>query len=73
MTDPKKRRHRSLTQIFLVPTILGVLSAIGLVIALIGDGIYDLIGWKTLAVPLVLAGWHMMRPDRTEGRRPAGR
>jgi hypothetical protein len=68
MTQPTKRRRRTLKEIFLVPTLLGVVSAAGLVIALVGDDLYDIVGWTLLGVPCAIAIWHMMRPDTQPGR-----
>jgi hypothetical protein len=57
------RRRRSLREIFAIPAALGVLSAFGLVAALVGDDIYDLAGWLALATPLALMTWHIVRPS----------
>jgi len=34
-------KHRTLGQIFAVPLLIGVMSIVGLVAALVGDGIWD--------------------------------
>jgi hypothetical protein len=49
--------RRSLTQIFLVPTIIAVIVAFGLVSALLGDGIWDTTSWIALAVPLAVTAF----------------
>jgi hypothetical protein len=55
MTMTTSRRPRqSLRQIFLAPAIIGVLSGIGLIAALVGDGVWDGLSWVTLLVPIVL-------------------
>lgn len=46
---------------FAWPAIIAVLSAIGLVSALVGDGILDAVSWATLAVPAAAFGWAMRR------------
>ncbi|WP_165825237.1 hypothetical protein [Rhodopseudomonas palustris] len=46
--------HRTLRQIFAVPAIIGVLSGIGLVSALVGDGWWDIASWLMLMLPVVL-------------------
>lgn len=46
--------HRTLRQIFAAPLIIAVLSGIGLVAALVGDGVWDAVSWLTLAIPIVL-------------------
>ena len=53
-----KPADRSLLQIFVVPLILGVLSIFGLAAALLGEGIWHVLSWAALAVPLVLVGWY---------------
>jgi hypothetical protein len=42
--------------IFRWPLLLFVLSLFGLLSALIGDGVYDLLSWLSLGVPLGLVG-----------------
>jgi uncharacterized membrane protein YjfL (UPF0719 family) len=37
---------------------LGLASAIGLIAALLSDGIGDLISWGALALPIVAVVWH---------------
>lgn len=48
---------RPLPQIFAVPLAIGVVSAIGLVAALVGDDIWDAIGWIGLGIPLAVTLW----------------
>jgi hypothetical protein len=55
------QRHYSLWQIFRWPLLIGLLSAIGLVSALVGDDLWDAISWATLAVPVTVTGWGMWR------------
>jgi hypothetical protein len=49
--------------IFRWPLVLGVLSLFGLLSALVGDEVYDLLSWLSLGIPLVLLGvvWLRMR------------
>ncbi|MFT3966313.1 MAG: hypothetical protein QM690_10565 [Sphingobium sp.] len=64
MTKPSKTR-RSLWQIFRLPLLIGLLSVIGLISALVGDDVWDLLSWIMLAVPIaVIAGplFRMRRP-----------
>lgn len=37
-----------------MPILLSIISLFGLVIALVGDGIWDYLGWISLAIPLIL-------------------
>ncbi|MCF2493079.1 MULTISPECIES: hypothetical protein [Dyadobacter] len=47
-----------------LPIIIGILSAIGLLSALTGDGFYDLLSWLTLGIPVVLAVWYLVKPKK---------
>ena len=49
-----KATHRSLTQIFCVPLLVAVLSGVGLVSALVGDGWWDAMSWAALGIPALL-------------------
>lgn len=42
-----------------LPVLIAVLSLIGLVSALIGDGLPDIVAWLALAVPVLAVGWAM--------------
>lgn len=46
--------RRSLSQIFFVPLLVAVVSAAGLISALIGDGLWDAFSWLTLGIPVLL-------------------
>jgi hypothetical protein len=50
-------RRQSLGAIFLVPAILAVLSGVGLISALLGDGVWDGLSWLVLSVPIVVVVW----------------
>ncbi|CAG5072364.1 hypothetical protein DYBT9623_04129 [Dyadobacter sp. CECT 9623] len=43
-----------------LPVIIGILSAIGLLSALTGDGFYDLLSWLTLGIPVILTIRYLM-------------
>jgi hypothetical protein len=47
------------------PISLGLLTASGLLSALVSDGIGDVWSWIALATPLAVAGWHAVRSRRT--------
>jgi hypothetical protein len=57
-------RRRTVGQIFGIPLLIALLSAIGLVSALIGDGIWDGISWITLLIPILLCGFFLLKPQR---------
>ncbi|KQQ97124.1 hypothetical protein [Massilia sp. Leaf139] len=44
-----------------MPILLGVLTSIGLVSALLGDGIWDIVSAFALGVPVAVGGWHSLR------------
>lgn len=46
------------------PILLGVLTAIGLVSALVGDGAWDYLSAATLGVPVAVAAWYGVRRKR---------
>ncbi|TNE64764.1 MAG: hypothetical protein EP335_06560 [Alphaproteobacteria bacterium] len=53
----KTSSARSMKQIFMAPTVIAVLSVVGLVAALAGDGAADLLSWVALGVPVAIAAW----------------
>ena len=58
------KKTGSLRAIFAVPLLLALVSIVGLVVALTGDGWRDAISWVLLALPILAAGW-AMRARRT--------
>lgn len=54
-----KRNSQNLRGIFAVPCAIGLLSVVGLVIALAGDGWHDAVSWVSLGVPVVAVAWAM--------------
>jgi hypothetical protein len=48
---------RSALQVFAIPIVLGILSAVGLVAALLGDQAWDIVSWVALGVPCIVMGW----------------
>jgi len=51
--------RQNLRAIFAVPLGIAVLSSVGLVAALTGDGWRDIISWVGLAVPVLTVAWAM--------------
>jgi len=45
--------------IFAVPAALGVLTAAGLMSALLGDDLWDALSWLMLAAPIAVAVWYL--------------
>lgn len=58
--------RRGLWMIFRWPLLLALLSLFGLIAALVGDDVYDLLSWLTLGVPLLLIGvvWVRLKATR---------
>ncbi|PAY07128.1 hypothetical protein CK489_15075 [Bradyrhizobium sp. UFLA03-84] len=46
--------HRSLTQIFVAPLVIAIVSTVGLISALVGDGLWDAVSWAALGLPVLL-------------------
>lgn len=44
---------------------LGLISASGLITALLSDGIGDVVSWIALAVPVVVGLWHIVRQGKS--------
>jgi hypothetical protein len=61
----KSRRPR--VRIWPAPIVIGVLSMIGLIAALLSDQSGDVLAWITLAVPLAVVLWFWM-PRRATAR-----
>lgn len=55
---------RTHTQIWAMPVLLAVLTVIGLVPALLGDGIWDLVSAVSLGTPVAVGAWHALRRPR---------
>lgn len=53
----KKPATRSLLGIFAAPIVVAAISIVGLVTALLGDGVMDAISWIALLVPLAVIAW----------------
>jgi xanthosine utilization system XapX-like protein len=52
---------RSARQIWAAPVLLAVLTLVGLVAALLGDGIWDLVSALTLGAPVAAGVWFSLR------------
>ncbi|WP_338761946.1 hypothetical protein [Massilia sp. METH4] len=44
-----------------VPIMLAILTAIGLVAALLGDGVWDAVSGVALGLPVLVGIWHSLR------------
>ena len=50
---------KTFLHIWLAPIILGVFSAVGLLSALLGDDVWDVLSWATLTLPLAVAVYYL--------------
>lgn len=55
------RRRQTNGRIFAMPLLIGALSMIGLVSALVGDGLWDALSWIALAIPIGLCGYFLLK------------
>ncbi|MEM7018310.1 MAG: hypothetical protein AAF512_13345 [Pseudomonadota bacterium] len=60
-TPDEKQPSALLAHTWTVPLLLGLLSSIGLITALVDDSFGDWISWLTLSVPLVAVGYFWWR------------
>ena len=55
--------HKGLWHTFRAPLLLALMSSVGLLAALIGDGVFDLLSWLALGcVPAVIA-WYWAKAN----------
>ncbi len=50
-------RRRTLSRIFAVPALLAAISLVGLLSALMADGLWDGLSWVALAIVVVTIAW----------------
>ncbi len=50
------KRPDSIWRVFRWPMIIGMLSIVGLLSALVADGVWDGVSWAALSIPVVV-GW----------------
>jgi hypothetical protein len=47
-----------------MPILLGVLTAFGLVVGLLADGVWDVVAVVALVLPVLVGAWHVLKPAR---------
>ncbi|MEW7847686.1 hypothetical protein AB2N08_03200 [Massilia aurea] len=52
---------RTPLQIWGAPIVIGILTTVGLISALLGDGIWDAVSAITLGIPCLLCFWYGLR------------
>ncbi len=55
----RRSKPQSLGAIFAAPLVIAVFSLVGLVAALLDDGVYDLLSWLALGVPVAVILWSL--------------
>ncbi|HAC58027.1 hypothetical protein [Parvibaculum sp.] len=55
--NDKTPRRGGFRHIFGVPAVLAIISLVGLIAALVGDGWLDFLSWVTLGVPIAVMFW----------------
>jgi hypothetical protein len=55
---------RTARHIFAAPLVLAVITGVGLITALVGDGFWDVLSWLTLGLPIVLITGLLTRAAR---------
>lgn len=59
---PLRTDHpQSADEVFRIPMLLGIATAVGLVSALLGDGIWDALSWLTILAPILAVVWAWRR------------
>lgn len=53
---------RTFMQIWIFPLILGILNLLGMIFALVGDGVADILSWVLLTIPVGIATFYLSRP-----------
>lgn len=52
-----KSGPHGLRAIFVIPLVVAVLSLFGLIAALVGDGVWNVVGWVTLGASIAVPLW----------------
>ena len=65
-----RRRTRGMGAIFAWPLLLAVLSLVGLIVGLTGDGARDVVAWLLLGTTLVAIGHAFFRARKTSAIHP---
>lgn len=55
-------RHLSACRIWGMPILVGISSALGLLAALLGDGLWDVLSWVFLGIPVMLCLRYLLWP-----------
>ena len=64
MKSGARTRLGGFVRVFGWPILLALFGAIGLISALLGDDVWDVLSWAGLAAPVLVLAWHVLRPVR---------
>ena len=56
-----RRGRLSLRQVFAAPLAIAILSTVGLISALVGDDVWDVLSWLTLTIPVAVILYYWLR------------
>ncbi len=69
MSGHQRLKRRTAAQIFAIPALIAVLAGIGLISALVGDGVWDGMSWVLLSLPILIFGACIGLARRANSRR----
>lgn len=52
-----KRAHSNRRKMWQAPTLIGLVTLVGLIAALVGDGWHDVLSWTALTIPVTVMAW----------------
>jgi uncharacterized membrane protein YuzA (DUF378 family) len=55
--------NNSFIKLWGTPVLLGILSLAGLIAALVGDGIWDIVSWIALGIPVIVMIKYYFKPS----------
>jgi hypothetical protein len=58
---PMMARSAGVLRVWGRPAAVAAVTALGLLSALFGDGVWDALSWFALGAPLLIIGWHVTR------------
>jgi len=53
---------------YILPTVVAVVSGVGLIFALLGDGIWDALSWLAVGLPVAIAAWVSWQATSVRGK-----
>ncbi|MFT4113125.1 hypothetical protein [Silvibacterium sp.] len=51
-----------LSEVYRIPAVLAAITAVGLLSALLGDGLWDKFSWVLLAIPVAAIAFYLLKP-----------